>query len=148
MNDEYYMSLAIEEAKKAAGVNEVTVGAVIVYNDQVIAKCHNYKEHSNRTIAHAEILAIEKANCYFDSWYLNDCTLYVTLEPCMMCTGAIVQSRIKRVVFGAADSRWPGMSTLLNDYTYNHEVELTSGVLKEDCSSILSNYFRSKRRIC
>ena len=148
MNDEYYMSLAIEEAKKAAELNEVPVGAVIVYNDQVIAKSHNYKEHSNRTVAHAEILVIEQANHFFDSWYLNDCTLYVTLEPCMMCTGAIVQSRIKRVVFGAPDSRWPGMSTLLNDYTYNHEVNLTSGVLKEECSRILSEYFRSKRRIC
>lgn len=145
MDDEYYMSLALAEARRAATIDEVPIGCVIVKDDQVIAQAHNFKEHLHHTTAHAEILAIEKANDYFGSWHLDGCTLYVTLEPCMMCTGAIIQSRISRVVIGAPDSRWPGMTSLLKSFTYNHEIQIDFAKSSKICAMILSEYFKKKR---
>src|SRR5699024_8014424 len=100
-SDEVYMQLAIEEAKKAEAVGEVPIGAVMVYEEQVIAKGHNHRETNQTTLSHAELIVIQQANEEIGSWRLEDCTLYVTLEPCPMCAGAIVQSRVKRVVYGA-----------------------------------------------
>lgn len=142
------MELAIEEAKKAVKINEVPIGAVIVYNNNVIATGYNVRETSQKTLSHAELIAIEKANENIGSWRLEDCTLYITLEPCPMCAGAIIQSRIKRVVFGAFDPKAGCAGTLMNlfdDVRFNHQVDVTSGVLEEKCAILLKNFFRDLR---
>src|SRR5699024_6018386 len=130
--DEKYMKLAIKEAKKAAAIGEVPIGAVIVYEDKVIAKGHNKRETSQMTLSHAELIAIQQANEIVGSWRLEDCILYVTLEPCPMCAGAIVQSRITRVVYGATDPKAGCAGTLMNilqEEQFNHQVEITKGVM-------------------
>lgn len=142
------MSLAMEEAKKARENNEVPIGAVIVFKGQVIATGRNNRETSQETLSHAELLAIQEANNVIGSWRLEDCTLYVTLEPCPMCAGAIIQSRIKRVVFGAFDPKAGCAGSIMNileSDSFNHQVELTSGVLEKECSQLLSDFFRSLR---
>jgi len=144
--DEVYMRMAIDEAKTAAVEDEVPIGAVIVYNDEVIGRAHNEKEKRKLATAHAEILAIEQASKYVNNWHLDDCTLYVTLEPCMMCSGAIVQSRFKRVVIGAVDSRWPGLISFLQKHTFNHHPIVDTGILGDECKDILSEYFKKKRK--
>ncbi|SET74571.1 tRNA-adenosine deaminase [Oceanobacillus limi] len=147
--DENYMQLAIKEAEKAREVDEVPIGAVIVFNDEVIATGFNKRERSQETLSHAELLAIQEANRKIGSWRLEDCTLYVTLEPCPMCAGAIVQSRIKRVVYGASDPKAGCAGTLmnlLNDSRFNHQVELTSGVMESECSQLLKDFFRTLRK--
>ena len=146
--DEIYMHLAIEEAQKAKSLNEVPIGAVIVYNDEIIAVGHNIRELTQTTLSHAELIAIQKANEKLGTWRLEECTLYVTLEPCQMCAGAIVQSRIKRVVFGAFDPKAGCAGTLMNllqDHRFNHQVEVTSGVLGDECSQLLTHFFRELR---
>lgn len=146
--DEKYMYEAIKEAKKAEEIGEVPIGAVIVYKDEVIAKGHNVRETTQTTLSHAELIAIEKANGIIGSWRLEDCTLYVTLEPCPMCAGAIVQSRIKRVVFGATDHKSGCAGTIINllqEERFNHQVEINSGVLQEECSALLTAFFRTLR---
>lgn len=143
------MEAAIEEAKKASVLNEVPIGAVIVYNDEIIARGHNLRETSQTTLSHAELVIIQEANGKIGSWRLEDCTLYVTLEPCPMCAGAIVQSRIKRVVYGAADPKAGCAGTLmnlLNEPRFNHQVELTSGVLQTECAALLKDFFRALRK--
>ncbi|GGA70687.1 tRNA adenosine(34) deaminase TadA [Ornithinibacillus halotolerans] len=148
LNDEYYMQLAIEEAKKAEEKNEVPIGAVLVYKDEVIATGYNVRELTQKTLSHAELICIQEGNKQIGSWRLEDCTLYVTLEPCPMCAGAIVQSRIKRVVYGATDPKAGCAGTLmnlLNDDRFNHQVEVTAGVLDEECGQLLSNFFRAIR---
>src|SRR5690625_4621676 len=133
--DEYYLELAIHEAKKAEAIGEVPIGAVIVYEDKVIATGYNLRETSQTTLSHAELIAIQQANQEIGSWRLEDCTLYATLEPCPMCAGAIVQSRVKRVVYGASDPKAGCAGTLMNllqDERFNHQVELTSGVLRSE----------------
>jgi tRNA(adenine34) deaminase len=148
MNDEYYMRLAIEEAKKAEKIGEVPIGAVIVKDGAVIARAHNLRETQQRSIAHAEVLAIDEACKAIGSWRLEEATLYVTLEPCAMCAGAIVLSRVKRVVFGASDPKGGCAGTLMNllqEKRFNHQVEIVSGVLQEECSQILSEFFRQLR---
>ena len=145
---EKYMKMAIEEAKKAEEIREVPIGAVIVHQDEVIARAHNLRESSQLACAHAEFLAIKKANEQLKSWRLEDCTLYVTLEPCPMCAGAIIQSRVPRVVFGAADPKAGCAGTLmnlLNDSRFNHEAEVIPGVLEEECGQLLSSFFRKIR---
>lgn len=145
---EKYMKMAIEEAKKAEDIKEVPIGAVIVYQDEVIATAHNLRESSQLACAHAEFLAIQKANQSMNSWRLEDCTLYVTLEPCPMCAGAILQSRIPRVVYGAPDPKAGCAGTLMNlleDNRFNHEAEVISGVLKEECGQLLSSFFKKLR---
>ena len=148
-NDEYYMRLALEEAAKAAAEDEVPIGALIVKDGEVIARTHNGKERANCAVYHAEILAIMEATKQVGNWWLEDCTLYVTLEPCAMCAGAVVNSRLKRVVYGARDERYGFMGSLANlseDYPLNHSVSVTGGVLAEPCASILSDFFRKKRK--
>ena len=142
------MQVAIEEAKKAEEMDEVPIGAVIVYNGEIIARGHNVRESTQKTLSHAELIAIEKANDVVGSWRLEDCTLYVTLEPCPMCSGAIVQSRIKRVVYGASDPKAGCAGTimnLLNEPQFNHQVELTREILEDQCSNLLKKFFRKLR---
>ena len=146
--DEKYMLEAIKEAKKAESKDEVPVGAIIVLNDKIIARAHNLKENSQTATNHAEVLAINKANKKMSSWRLIDATMYVTLEPCLMCAGAIIQSRIKKVVYGAKDLKAGAIESMININdikTINHHIEVTRGILEEQCSSIISNYFKNKR---
>lgn len=146
--DEKFMQIAILEAEKAKEKEEVPIGAIIVYQDQVIATGHNVRETTQTTLSHAELIAIEKANNVMNSWRLEDCTLYVTLEPCPMCAGAIVQSRIKRVVYGASDPKAGCAGTLMNllqEDKFNHQVEVTRGILEEECSVLLTDFFQQLR---
>ncbi|WP_181350818.1 tRNA adenosine(34) deaminase TadA [Thalassobacillus sp. CUG 92003] len=146
--DEHYMTLAIEEARKAESEGEVPIGAVIVHEDAVIARSFNRREGSQRTASHAEMIAIEHANEVICSWRLEDCTLYVTLEPCPMCAGAILQSRIPRLVFGAYDPKAGCAGTLMNileDDRFNHTVDVEANVLGEDCAEMLRDFFRQLR---
>ena len=149
MDDKYYMQQALIEAKQAFSEHEVPIGCVIVYRDEIIASAHNCKEQMNRTTAHAEILAIEKANIKLEDWRLDECTLYVTLEPCPMCAGAIFQSRIKRVVFGAFDPKGGAYGSNFDMNAVprlNHYPTVTSGVLKDECSILIKDFFRTKRQ--
>lgn len=146
--DEIFMQEAIKQAELAKEKNEVPIGAVIVLHGEVIATGCNARETSQSTLSHAELIAIQEANEKIGSWRLEECTLYVTLEPCPMCAGAIVQSRIKRVVFGAFDPKAGcagSLMNLLNDNRFNHQVELESGVLKEACGKLLTDFFRELR---
>ncbi|WP_026568949.1 MULTISPECIES: tRNA adenosine(34) deaminase TadA [Sediminibacillus] len=149
MNDQYYMELAIMEAKKAGQLGEVPIGAVIVHEEQVIAASFNLRESLQTTASHAELIAIDKANESIGSWRLENCTLYVTLEPCPMCAGAIIQSRIPRVVFGAYDPKAGCAGTLMNlleDSRFNHVAEVRGGVLEEACGQLLTDFFRTLRQ--
>ena len=148
-DDLKWMNEAYKQAKKAELIDEVPIGAIIVKNDKVISRAYNTREKTQNVIKHAEIIAIEKACKKLGTWRLDDCTLYVTLEPCVMCTGAIMHARIKRVVYGAKEKRWLALSSLLsqNDINaFNHHLEYTEGVLQEECSSIITQYFRNKRK--
>jgi tRNA(adenine34) deaminase len=149
MNDKEYMDLAIIEANTAFSENEVPIGCVIVYKDKVIASAHNRKEQFNRATAHAEILAIEQACLALNDWRLDECILYVTLEPCPMCAGAIYQSRIKRVVFGAFDPKGGAYGSNFDMNAIprlNHYPSITSGVSKDECSELLKEFFQTKRQ--
>jgi tRNA(adenine34) deaminase len=146
--DEYFMKEAIREAKKAEELNEVPIGAVIVIDGKIISRAHNLRESQQNAIAHAELLAIEKACQIMGSWRLENATLYVTLEPCPMCSGAILLSRVSRVVYGAADPKGGCAGTLMNllqDERFNHQSGLTAGILESECSQLLSNFFRGIR---
>lgn len=147
--DEYYMKLAIEEAKKAGKMQEVPIGAVIVIGDKIISRAHNLRETEQRSVAHAELLAIDEACRSLGTWRLENATLYVTLEPCPMCAGAIVLSRVERVVYGASDPKGGCAGTLMNllqEERFNHQAEVVSGVMDEECGSMLSEFFRELRR--
>ena len=147
---EYYMKQALKEAEKAYKKLEVPVGAIIVKNGKIIARAHNQKEEKNDTTRHAEILAIQKTSKKLQSWRLIDCEMYVTLEPCSMCAGAIINSRIKKVYIGALDAKTGAAGSVLNlfdDYTFNHKVEVEKGILKEDCENILKGFFKELRKI-
>lgn len=148
MTDEAYMKLAIAEAKKAALIDEVPIGCIIVKDDRVIASAYNERETSQQAIAHAEILAIKKANEVIGSWRLEGCTLYVTLEPCPMCAGAILLSRIERVVYGAADPKGGCLESCMHMYDtkgFNHYPFICGGILAKDCGMLLSDFFKQKR---
>ena len=148
MQDEYFMQKAIEQAKSALAYDEVPIGAVIVKDDEIIAVGNNFKERENCAVYHAEVLASINACKKLNNWYLDGCTLYVTLEPCPMCCGAIVNSRIDRVVYGAKDLKSGAVVSLynlLNDSKLNHQVQVTGGVLEAECSSILTDFFKKKR---
>ena len=145
MSEEYYMNLALSMARKGFNKDDVPVGAVIVYKDKVIAKAYNTKNIKKCAINHAEVLAIKKACSKLHSWHLEDCTLYVTMEPCLMCCGAIIQSRIKRVVYGASCEKFGYSCEVLNSKKNNHRVDITGGVLVDDCSLILKRFFSNKR---
>ena len=146
---EYYMKEALKEAKKAYDKLEVPVGAVIVKDGKVIARAHNVKEKKKDTTKHAEIIAISKASKKLESWRLMDCEMYVTLEPCSMCAGALINARIKKVYIGTMDEKTGACGSvfnLLKDYTFNHTVEIETGILQEDCESMLKNFFRELRK--
>ncbi|MCM2979131.1 tRNA adenosine(34) deaminase TadA [Priestia aryabhattai] len=143
------MRLAIDEALKAKDKLEVPIGAVIVQNGEVIAAAYNLRETEQRSVAHAELLAIDEACKKLGTWRLEDATLYVTLEPCPMCAGAIVLSRVKRVVFGAYDPKGGCAGTLLNLLEFekfNHQAEVVGGMLEEECGSLLTTFFRELRQ--
>lgn len=148
-DDTYFMSLALKEAQKAALNNEVPVGAVIVLGDKVIAKAYNKRVEKEQTHAHAEMLAIAKANTKLGSWRLEDCKIYVTLEPCPMCAGAIIQSRIKSLYFGAKDPKGGVAGSTINlfDIKFNHQVEVFGGILEEACSNELKQFFKNIRML-
>lgn len=146
--DERFMRLAVEEAKKAEAIGEVPIGCVIVKGDEVIAVGHNRRETDLLAAAHAEMIAIEQANQTLGNWRLEDCELFVTLEPCPMCAGAIVLSRVKRVIFGARDPKGGCCGTLMNlvqDERFNHQAEVTENVLAEECGKLLTSFFRNLR---
>lgn len=146
--EEKYMKLALKEAKKAYALKEVPIGAVIVMGDKVIARAHNLRETKKISINHAEILAIQKANKKLGVWQLEDAELYVTLEPCPMCAGAILQSRIKKVIFGAYDPKGGSVRSVMRMYDvkgYNHYPEIEEGVLEKECSELLKNFFKELR---
>lgn len=147
-NHELWMEEAILEAKKAEAVREVPIGAVIVKDGQIIARGHNLRETSLDPTAHAEMIAIREASAALGAWRLLDCTLYVTLEPCPMCAGAIVQSRVKTVVYGTPDPKAGCAGTLMNllqEDRFNHRAELVEGVLQERCAALLTDFFRGLR---
>lgn len=147
-NDFNFMRHALELAARAAVKGEVPVGALVVYDNQVIAEAYNERETRPSALAHAEILALERATQKLGRWRLSGCTLYVTLEPCVMCAGALVQSRVDRVVYGAKDPKAGAVESLyqvLSDVRLNHRPEVSGGILKEDCGTILSEFFKRKR---
>jgi len=144
-----FMMEAISEARKAEAIREVPIGAVIVRDGVVIGRGHNLRETSLNPTAHAEMLAIQEASAHLQAWRLLDCTLYVTLEPCPMCAGAIVQSRIGRVVYGTGDPKAGCAGTLMNllqEDRFNHMAEVVPNVLQEECSSLLTQFFRGLRK--
>ncbi len=145
--DKEFMRAALKEAKKSAEEKEVPVGAVVVFENKIISRGRNRRETLKNAILHAETEAITKACKKLGSWRLIGCTLYVTLEPCPMCAGAIINSRISRVVYGAKDPKAGSCGTIINlfDLPYNHKPNLTSGVLEDECSEILTNFFRKLR---
>ena len=145
---EKFMKLAIKEAQKAYDKGEIPVGAIIVKDNKVIARAHNLKELKNDTTKHAEILAIQKASKKLGCWRLEDCDMYVTLEPCSMCAGALIQSRINKVYIGTMDYKTGACGSVLNllsDYKFNHVVDVESGVLAEECEKILKDFFKDLR---
>ena len=147
---EHYMKQALKEAEKAYKKLEVPVGAVIVKDGKIIARAHNQKETRPDTTTHAEILAIQKASKKLESWRLIDCEMYVTLEPCSMCAGAMINSRIKKVYIGAMDEKTGAAGSVLNlfnDYTFNHKVEVENGVMKTECQEILKKFFKELREL-
>ena len=147
--DEKYMREAIRQAKKAYVLEEVPIGCVIVYQDKIIGRGYNRRTVDKNTLAHAELQAIRKASKKMDDWRLEDCTMYVTLEPCQMCSGAIVQARIKRVVVGCMNPKAGCAGSILNLLDmkeFNHQVELTTGVLEEECSGMMKQFFKELRQ--
>ena len=146
--EEKYMKAAIREAKKAYALEEVPIGCVIVQNDRIIARGYNRRNTEGNTLAHAELTAIKKASKKTGDWRLEDCTLYVTLEPCQMCAGAIVQARIPEVMIGCMNPKAGcagSIYNLLQEPAFNHQVSLFKGVLEEECSQMLKDFFRSLR---
>jgi tRNA(adenine34) deaminase len=146
---EYWMQEAIQAAKEAEAINEVPIGAVVVYNEQLIGRGYNTRETTLDPTAHAEMIAIRQASLALGAWRLLDCSLYVTLEPCPMCAGAIVQARIPKVIFGTPDPKAGCAGTLMNllqEQRFNHQVEVIENVLQLECSELLSDFFRKLRK--
>jgi len=144
-----YMKEALKEAKKAELIDEVPIGCVVVKDDKIIARGHNQRETNQSPIGHAEIIAINKASKKLKSWRLEGCDIYVTLEPCIMCSGAIIQSRISKVYYGAFDPKGGALGSSINVLeakNINHHPEVISGVMQEECSKIITNYFKAKRQ--
>lgn len=144
MTDEKYMKEALKQAEKAYRLGEVPIGCVIVYNDKIIGRGYNKRNTNKTTLAHAELMAINKASKNMGDWRLEDCTIYITLEPCQMCSGAIVQARIKRAVIGTMNPKAGCAGSILNLLQmeeFNHQVEITTGVLEEKCTEILQTFF-------
>jgi len=149
MNDTHFMKEALQEAKKALDKDEPPVGAVIVKDGEIIARGHNLRENLKDPTAHAEMLAIKAAAGSMERWRLSDCTMYVTLEPCAMCAGAMVLARLHRLVYGASDPKAGAVNSLMNlvsDERLNHQVEVESGILAEECGDLLRDFFSSRRK--
>lgn len=149
-NDEYYMNLALDEARLAYNEEEVPVGCVIVKDGNILARTHNTRHKVKSALNHAEINAINLACEKIDSWILEGATLYVTLEPCIMCAGAIIQARIKKVVYAATEPKFGAAESVLNifnhlEYKFNHEVEVVSGILKEESTELIKSFFKELR---
>ena len=143
-----FMKAALAEAKKAYLIDEVPVGAVIVYNNKIIARGYNTREKEQSVLGHAEINAIRKASKKIGSWRLEDCDMYVTLEPCSMCSGAIIQSRIKNLYYGASDPKTGACGSVLNlfENDFNHKVNVVGGIMEEPCSRIIKDFFKELRQ--
>ena len=144
-----YMLEALKEAELAKLEDEVPIGCVIVKDDQIIARAHNQREATNNPLGHAETLAIKKASEVLNDWQLVDCDLYVTIEPCIMCGGAIIQSRIRKVIYGAPDLKGGAFGSsinILDAQNINHRPEIVKGILEEECTKIIKDYFKSKRK--
>ncbi|WP_298730742.1 tRNA adenosine(34) deaminase TadA [uncultured Granulicatella sp.] len=145
---EFFMREALKEAQKAYDQEEVPIGAVVVLNGEIIGRGHNLREKEQDATLHAEIKAIRQANQYLGSWRLEDCELFVTLEPCPMCSGAMILARMKKVIFGAFDPKAGTAGTFMNllqDSRFNHQVEVDQGVLEEECQEILRSFFKGLR---
>ena len=148
-NKEIFMEEALKEAQKAFDEEEVPVGAVIVKEGKIIARAHNQKEIKKDTTYHAEIRAIQKASKKLQAWRLQDCEMYVTLEPCSMCAGAIIQARLKKIYIGTMDRKTGACGSVLNlleDYSFNHKVEIERGMMQEECEKILQDFFKKLRK--
>ena len=146
--DDHFMRLALQQAQQAQAEDEVPVGAIILHQDRIIAAAYNQREQLHDPTAHAEMIAITQAAEAIGDWRLEHCTMYVTLEPCPMCAGAILQSRIPRLIYGATDPKGGAVNSLyslLTDSRLNHTVQVTGGILAEECGSILTHFFRNKR---
>lgn len=146
---EKYMKEAMKQAKKAYKLEETPIGCVIVYEDKIIARAYNKRNLKKSTLAHAELLAIEKASKVLGDWRLEDCTMYITLEPCPMCAGAIVQARVKKVVIGSMNPKAGcagSVINLLQNEGFNHQVEIVTGVLEDECSVMMKNFFKELRQ--
>lgn len=147
--DEKYMKEALKLAKKAYDLGEVPIGAIIVHNEKIIARGYNRRVTDKSTLSHAEVTAIKKASKQLDDWRLEDCTMYVTLEPCQMCAGAIVQARIPRVVIGAMNPKAGCAGSIINMFDvkeFNHQVDVTKGILEKECSEIITSFFGTLRK--
>lgn len=148
LKKEKFMKEAIKQAKKAYDKEEIPVGAVIVKNGKIIARGYNKKEEKKDTTQHAEIIAIQKASRKIGAWRLQDCEMYVTLEPCAMCTGALIQARLKRVYIGTMDPKTGACGSVLNlleDYKFNHKVEVETNIMQKECEKILKDFFKYLR---
>ncbi len=148
-NDKKYMKEAIELSKLAYSLDEIPIGCVIVYEDEIIGYGFNKRNSMKNTLYHAEIVAINEACEKLKDWRLENCTMYVTVEPCPMCTGAILQSRMKRLVFGTYNKKagcCGSVYNLLNDENFNHKVEVTAGVLEKECSELMQEFFKNLRK--
>ena len=145
--DIVFMKEAIKQAKKAELIDDVPIGAVIVYNNKIIARAHNLRESKNDSTCHAEVLAIKKACKKLGSWRLEDCDIYVTLEPCVMCAGAMIQSRIRKCYYGAKNDRFGVHVGPINlfDVEFNHKVEIEGGIMALECSKLISEFFKNLR---
>ena len=149
MEPEFFMQEALQQARKAYKKLEVPVGAVIVKEGKIIARAYNEKETKKNTIQHAEITAIQRASKKLKTWRLLDCEMYVTLEPCPMCAGALIQARMKKVYIGAMDYKTGACGSVLNlleDYPFNHKVEIQTGIMQEECENILTQFFKELRK--
>lgn len=149
MTTEYYMQEAIKEAKKAYRLHEVPVGCVIVVNDKIVARAHNLRHNEKNSLYHAEILAINKACKKLDRWILDDATMYITLEPCIMCSGAILQSRINKLVYGKEEPKFGCVESamrLFDDYKFNHKVEVIKGTCGAEIEQLMVDFFKDLRK--
>lgn len=145
----FFMQEALKEAQKSLAKEEIPIGCVIVHEGKIIGRGHNAREELNQAIMHAEIMAINEANATVGNWRLLDCTLFVTIEPCVMCSGAIGLARIPNVIYGATNAKFGGAGSLydiLQDTRLNHRVAVETGVLEEECSSIMQSFFRTRRK--
>lgn len=149
LDDNYYMGLALEEAQKAYRMGEIPIGAVLVIDGEVVAKAHNLRETCHDATAHAEVLVIQQTCQKLNRWRLTGATLYVTIEPCPMCAGALVNSRVDRLVYGSADYKAGAVESLFNvvqNEALNHRMEVTAGVRSDECSAIMKAFFRERRK--